>query len=83
MLFVSVKAKFDVTPESEIVLEDDQGAEIDSEVFPVLLEQISIPNICFFVKGEIIIENVPCQGSSVPQIIYGKIKLKTLPLSHS
>ncbi|OXA49829.1 hypothetical protein Fcan01_15448 [Folsomia candida] len=48
----SVKIKFDIGPDAEICLQDDEGAEIDEQVFPILLEQPATPNIEFIIKGE-------------------------------
>jgi hypothetical protein len=60
---------------AQVSLEDDQGAEIDTEIFPFLLEQTSTPNIVFHVDGDQppvnnLFDNSPTPGS---QIIYGKI----------
>ncbi|XP_035711476.1 uncharacterized protein LOC118436919 [Folsomia candida] len=48
----SVKIKFDIGPDAEICLQDHEGAEIDEQVFPILLEQPATPNIEFIIKGE-------------------------------
>ncbi|XP_021952476.1 uncharacterized protein LOC110849378 [Folsomia candida] len=47
-----VREKFSLDPDLEISFEDDQGAEIDNEVFPILLQQIATPNIIFRTKDE-------------------------------
>lgn len=47
-----MKIKFDIGPDAEICLQDDEGAEIDEQVFPILLEQPATPNIEFIIKGE-------------------------------
>ncbi|XP_035710226.1 uncharacterized protein LOC110853528 [Folsomia candida] len=48
----SVRTKFDLGNEVIIRLEDDQGAEVDSDVFHILLEIENIPNIVFKLGGE-------------------------------
>lgn len=52
IIYLLVRAKFNLDLESEIHVEDEQGAAIEEEAFPVLLEQSVIPNIIFKIKGE-------------------------------
>ncbi|XP_035711606.1 uncharacterized protein LOC118436986 isoform X3 [Folsomia candida] len=61
-----MKQKFDLDLGSDIYLQDDQEAEIDEDVFPILVEQPVTPNIVFFVKGEVVLDPV----SPAPSIIY-------------
>lgn len=72
-IYLSVKLKFSLEPETILSLQDDQGADIDEEVLPYYLDQTVIPNITFIVEGEVISELSP-EGSvaGAPQIIYGK-----------
>jgi hypothetical protein len=61
-------------PDTEIHLRDEQGADIDEEVFPILLEQTVIPDIVFHIDGDI--DNQPAtvniDSTSPSQIIYGR-----------
>ncbi|XP_035716445.1 uncharacterized protein LOC118439316 [Folsomia candida] len=49
---LEVKAKFDLEPDVEVILKDDQGAEIQADVFLVLLDLVLIPNLEFIIKDE-------------------------------
>jgi len=69
-----VKSKFGLEGEQEIEFEDEQGAEIDVEVFPILIEQPIIPNVVFHLKGEVQITiNPPNCNTGTSQVIYGKL----------
>ncbi|OXA45965.1 hypothetical protein Fcan01_19135, partial [Folsomia candida] len=59
----SVKTKFQVETDNDIILEDDHGAEVDEEVFPILLDQGIIPAITFKIVGE----DAASDGSYTPQ----------------
>ncbi|OXA49146.1 hypothetical protein Fcan01_15418 [Folsomia candida] len=48
-----VRSKFQLDNDVPIELEDEEGAEIDSEVFPLFLGQSSIPNVVFQIRGEV------------------------------
>lgn len=39
-------------PDVEVILKDDQGAEIQADVFLVLLDLVLIPNLEFIIKDE-------------------------------
>lgn len=54
-----MKSKFGLHSDTKINLEDDQGAEVDEEIFSILFEQEVIPNLVFLVEGE------------EPPIVYG------------
>lgn len=47
-----MKLNFDIDPAINIYFEDDHGAVISAEIFPLLLEQDTIPNFGFCVVGE-------------------------------
>ena len=47
-----VREKYSLDVDAEIRLEDEEGAEIDEEVFPVLLVQTVIPSIIFKIQGD-------------------------------
>lgn len=58
-----MKTKFQVETDNDIILEDDHGAEVDEEVFPILLDQGIIPAITFKIVGE----DAASDGSYTPQ----------------
>ena len=68
--------KFELEIGTEIFLQDDQGAEIDDEAFPILAESLITPNIEFFVKGETQTEVELDPASPVSSIIYGEQFIK-------
>ena len=71
-----MKLKFGLDGDPEIDFEDEQGAEIDIEVFPILLDQPTIPNIVFHLKGEhtsqLTINTANCHSNG-SQIIYREL----------
>lgn len=72
-----VREKFKLDVDAEIRLQDEEGAEIDEEVFPALLEQTVIPMIIFKIEGEL-------ESPSVsPKVDYGKKTLFPLTTSFS
>ena len=66
-----VRSKYNIAEEIEISLEDEQGAEIDEEVFPILVDQPQIATIIFKLKGELIPED---SFPVTSQIIHGELK---------
>ncbi|OXA41141.1 hypothetical protein Fcan01_24092 [Folsomia candida] len=52
IITTKVKSKFGLHSDTKINLEDDQGAEVDEEIFSILFEQEVIPNLVFLVEGE-------------------------------
>jgi hypothetical protein len=74
LIIFPVKTKFGLLEDHEIDFEDEEGAEIDIEVFPILLDQAVIPNVVFQVKGELRTQIAIDSANSstvTPQIIYG------------
>lgn len=47
-----MRTKFNLPEGTEISLLDEEGAEVDEEVLPFLLDKADIPNLIFVVKGE-------------------------------
>lgn len=66
--------KFNLADDVAISLEDEQGAEVDEEVFPVLWEVGGTPNITFSVRGEDSNEISLIQDAATnPQVYYCNI----------
>lgn len=51
----TVKQKFLLDPDAKISFEDEYGAEVDEDIFPILLQQHSIPNVTVKIFGEDVI----------------------------
>ena len=64
-----MRSKFQLDFDADIKLEDDQGAEIDEEIFPALVEENQIPNINFRVEGEDDV-GISIASSPGPQFFY-------------
>ncbi|XP_021951195.1 probable cytochrome P450 4p3 [Folsomia candida] len=47
-----VRTKFLLPEEAELPLQDEEGAEEDEEVLPILLQQATTPNLILYAKGE-------------------------------
>lgn len=73
VISVAVIEKFELDPELSIILEHDQGAEVDIDVFPILLDQLTIPNLNFKVSGEEVTEiSITPSCALDQQYFYGK-----------
>lgn len=70
-LYFTVRIKFELADDIQILIEDDQGAEIDADVFPILWEEEK-PNITFRIQGEDFTVSAIQDAGSSPQIYYCK-----------
>ena len=67
-----------------IELEDEEGAEIDSEVFPLFLGQSSIPNVVllFQIRGEVSSQSEHIHPTCSQAVFYGKRSINCLDLNN-
>ncbi|OXA38358.1 hypothetical protein Fcan01_26799 [Folsomia candida] len=68
-LLIEVKLDFELDDQSDISLQDDQGAEIGEKVFSFFVKQQATPNIEFLVKGEIQTE-LTVNPTTISPIVY-------------
>ncbi|OXA55539.1 hypothetical protein Fcan01_08664, partial [Folsomia candida] len=66
---IEVKLDFELDDQSDISLQDDQGAEISEKVFSFFVKQQATPNIEFLVKGEIQTE-LTVNPATISPIVY-------------
>lgn len=52
LIYGLVKEKYSLDPETQIYFEDDHGAEVDPEIFPIFLDQQVIPDLVLKIEGE-------------------------------
>lgn len=67
----------------ELSLQDEEGAEIDEQVLPILLDQATTPNLIFLLNGEELVSTTS-QVVTIPSTFAGNlIVVKYSPLIHT